>query len=205
MNIRPCEVPPGNRCDATTCQGGGPYSGPKLQPVEPAGELPDEVLHVPSPFLAAVLVGRRGCRGKDHWLRVGKNVPYLGGPASPPLTSLLYRDEENPQEPPHGHITSLAVMRTYRKMGIAEKLMRMSRTALVPDCRDAADPIPRGHNDRKVRRLIRDPACPKEQQCGTASLPGIPRLQVCPAARCILTRLDKPEWRRNTMPMAKTP
>lgn len=27
---------------------------------------------------------------------------------------------------PHGHITSLSVMRSYRKLGIAEKLMRQS-------------------------------------------------------------------------------
>ncbi|CAI5756236.1 unnamed protein product [Candida verbasci] len=31
---------------------------------------------------------------------------------------------------PHGHITSLSVMRTYRRMGIAEKLMRQSLYAM---------------------------------------------------------------------------
>ncbi|KAG5360595.1 N-terminal acetyltransferase A complex catalytic subunit ARD1 [Yarrowia sp. B02] len=31
---------------------------------------------------------------------------------------------------PHGHITSLSVMRTYRRMGIADKLMRLSLRAL---------------------------------------------------------------------------
>ncbi len=30
-------------------------------------------------------------------------------------------------EPPHGHITSLAVMRSHRRLGIAYKLMRMVR------------------------------------------------------------------------------
>ena len=28
---------------------------------------------------------------------------------------------------PHGHITSLSVMRTHRRLGLAEKLMRQSR------------------------------------------------------------------------------
>ena len=28
----------------------------------------------------------------------------------------------------HGHITSLSVMRTYRRLGLADKLMRQSRT-----------------------------------------------------------------------------
>lgn len=41
--------------------------------------------------------------------------------------------EEDPGEIPHGHITSLAVMRTYRRLGLAEKLMRQSQQAMV-DC-----------------------------------------------------------------------
>jgi ribosomal protein S18 acetylase RimI-like enzyme len=36
--------------------------------------------------------------------------------------------EDEPGEVPHGHITSLAVMRTYRRLGLAEKLMNQSRT-----------------------------------------------------------------------------
>lgn len=38
-------------------------------------------------------------------------------------------DQQN--EPPNGHVTSLSVMRTYRKMGIAEKLMRQALFALA--------------------------------------------------------------------------
>jgi peptide alpha-N-acetyltransferase len=34
-------------------------------------------------------------------------------------------------EVPHGHITSLAVMRTYRRLGLAEKLMTQSQKAMV--------------------------------------------------------------------------
>lgn len=37
--------------------------------------------------------------------------------------------EEDPADGiQHGHITSLSVMRTYRRLGLAEKLMRQSRT-----------------------------------------------------------------------------
>ncbi|KXS15113.1 acyl-CoA N-acyltransferase [Gonapodya prolifera JEL478] len=32
---------------------------------------------------------------------------------------------------PHGHITSLSVMRTYRRLGLAEKLMRQSQQAMA--------------------------------------------------------------------------
>lgn len=33
---------------------------------------------------------------------------------------------ETTSGPPHGHITSLSVMRSYRRLGLAEKLMRQS-------------------------------------------------------------------------------
>ncbi|RKP17769.1 acyl-CoA N-acyltransferase [Rozella allomycis CSF55] len=35
-------------------------------------------------------------------------------------------DAQNSQSVPHGHITSLAVMRTYRRLGVAQKLMTLS-------------------------------------------------------------------------------
>jgi ribosomal protein S18 acetylase RimI-like enzyme len=37
------------------------------------------------------------------------------------------RREEEAADPVHGHITSLAVARTHRKMGIAAKLMTATR------------------------------------------------------------------------------
>lgn len=39
-------------------------------------------------------------------------------------------DPEAEDKTPHGHITSLSVMRTYRRMGVAERLMRQSLFAL---------------------------------------------------------------------------
>lgn len=42
---------------------------------------------------------------------------------------VLAKMEEEPSDGvAHGHITSLSVMRTHRRLGIAERLMRMSRT-----------------------------------------------------------------------------
>jgi len=37
------------------------------------------------------------------------------------------RDEENPSTP-SGHVTSISVLRSYRRLGLAAKLMRQSRT-----------------------------------------------------------------------------
>ncbi|KAK2614995.1 hypothetical protein N8I77_001775 [Diaporthe amygdali] len=45
---------------------------------------------------------------------------------------VLAKMEEEPADGvQHGHITSLSVMRTHRKLGIAEKLMRQSQLAMV--------------------------------------------------------------------------
>ncbi len=38
----------------------------------------------------------------------------------------IQRDDEDGTEP-HGHITSLAVLRSHRKLGLATKLMNQSR------------------------------------------------------------------------------
>lgn len=41
---------------------------------------------------------------------------------------VLAKMEEEPTDGvQHGHITSLSVMRTHRRLGLAEKLMRLSR------------------------------------------------------------------------------
>ena len=54
-------------------------------------------------------------------------------PYDPPkiVGYVLAKMEEEPIDGiPHGHITSLSVMRTHRRLGLAEKLMRMSRECL---------------------------------------------------------------------------
>ncbi|KAF2864151.1 N-acetyltransferase complex ARD1 subunit [Piedraia hortae CBS 480.64] len=44
---------------------------------------------------------------------------------------VLAKMEEEPKDGvPHGHITSLSVMRTHRRLGLAEKLMRQSQRAM---------------------------------------------------------------------------
>ena len=54
-------------------------------------------------------------------------------PSDPPkiVGYVLAKMEEEPADGiPHGHITSLSVMRTHRRLGLAEKLMKQSRTEL---------------------------------------------------------------------------
>lgn len=62
-------------------------------------------------------------KGDTSYIRKGeKIVGYVLGK--------MEDDPEAEDRTPHGHITSLAVMRTYRRMGLAEKLMRQSLHAM---------------------------------------------------------------------------
>ncbi|POW11598.1 hypothetical protein PSTT_05188 [Puccinia striiformis] len=38
--------------------------------------------------------------------------------------------EEDPTDEPHGHVTSISVLRTYRRLGLANKLMQQSQKAM---------------------------------------------------------------------------
>ncbi|KAJ1978218.1 N-terminal acetyltransferase A complex catalytic subunit ard1 [Dimargaris cristalligena] len=44
---------------------------------------------------------------------------------------VLAKMDEEPGQVAHGHITSLSVMRNYRRLGLAEKLMKLSQRAMV--------------------------------------------------------------------------
>ncbi|KAK9766719.1 N-terminal acetyltransferase A complex catalytic subunit ard1 [Basidiobolus ranarum] len=44
---------------------------------------------------------------------------------------VLAKMEEEPGDAPHGHITSLSVMRNFRRLGLAEKLMTQSQKSMV--------------------------------------------------------------------------
>lgn len=44
---------------------------------------------------------------------------------------VLAKMEDEPGDQSHGHITSLAVMRSHRRLGLAEKLMTLSQKSMV--------------------------------------------------------------------------
>jgi len=44
---------------------------------------------------------------------------------------VLAKMEEDPEDVPHGHITSLAVKRSHRRLGLAQKLMDQASRAMV--------------------------------------------------------------------------
>uniref|UniRef100_A0A0N4Z0Q7 N-terminal amino-acid N(alpha)-acetyltransferase NatA n=1 Tax=Parastrongyloides trichosuri TaxID=131310 RepID=A0A0N4Z0Q7_PARTI len=44
---------------------------------------------------------------------------------------VLAKMEEDPEEEPHGHITSLAIKRSYRRLGLAKKMMDLTSRAMI--------------------------------------------------------------------------
>ncbi|KAL7804971.1 acyl-CoA N-acyltransferase [Trichoderma aethiopicum] len=67
------------------------------------------------------------------FVAVDVSRPRRGAYAYPKIVGyVLAKMEEEPTDGvQHGHITSLSVMRTHRRLGIAEKLMRQSQLAMV--------------------------------------------------------------------------
>lgn len=43
---------------------------------------------------------------------------------------ILAKMEEEPSPEPHGHVTSISVLRNYRRLGLANKLMQLSQHAM---------------------------------------------------------------------------
>ena len=50
------------------------------------------------------------------------------------------RRDEDATEDPHGHVTSISVLRNYRRLGLANKLMQLSRASRSPP-RRSRDPL----------------------------------------------------------------
>lgn len=72
------------------------------------------------------LGGRLGAGAGAYGYGPGEEYPKVVG-------YVLAKMEEEPADGiAHGHITSLSVMRTHRRLGIAERLMRMSRMFSAP-------------------------------------------------------------------------
>merc|ERR1712190_257778 len=57
-------------------------------------------------------------------------LPHVAQEYSGKIVGYVLAKMEEDTDEPHGHITSLAVARTHRKMGIASKLMRASIAAM---------------------------------------------------------------------------
>jgi ribosomal protein S18 acetylase RimI-like enzyme len=71
-------------------------------------------------------------RPKNGYAKGASGIGNVAGQYPKVVGYVLAKMEEEPADGlQHGHITSLSVMRTHRRLGIAERLMRMSREFLT--------------------------------------------------------------------------
>jgi len=70
---------------------------------------------------------------------------------------LAKMDEEVPEgEDPHGHVTSISVLRSYRRLGLAKKLMIQSQEAMVKIYRASYVSLHVRKSNRAALGLYRD-------------------------------------------------
>ncbi|EAU84375.1 silencing group B protein [Coprinopsis cinerea okayama7 len=71
---------------------------------------------------------------------------------------ILAKMDEDPQEgkPPHGHVTSISVLRSYRRLGLAKKLMLQSQEAMVDIYRAAYVSLHVRKSNRAALSLYKD-------------------------------------------------
>ncbi len=70
--------------------------------------------------------------------------------------------DDDPTEEPHGHVTSISVLRGYRRLGIANRLMLMSRTSPRSERGDPpSHGLDRKGDGRGVQSVVRVVACTK--------------------------------------------
>jgi len=68
-----------------------------------------------------------------------------------------HREEETAQgEEPHGHVTSISVLRSYRRLGLAKKLMVQSQEAMVTIYRASYMSLHVRKSNRAALNLYRD-------------------------------------------------
>nr|XP_013813898.1 PREDICTED: N-alpha-acetyltransferase 10-like [Apteryx mantelli mantelli] len=142
--------PPSIKCDSSVClpalrcpgdpgvwvpphspgtQASGPRHPPLRAALEKVTKGSREESQRPPPIHSSVPIGWCGCQspaavsfhsgiGWELWN--GKIVGYV-----------LAKMEEDPDDVPHGHITSLAVKRSHRRLGLAQKLMDQASRAMI--------------------------------------------------------------------------
>jgi len=86
---------------------------------------------IPCYDLASTVIRCRRSQGKNCRVYNGENVSHALDRTILALKRI--REEETPEgEEPHGHVTSISVLRSYRRLGLAKKLMIQSRVYNLP-------------------------------------------------------------------------
>ena len=110
--------------------GGRPAADAELQHLESARELQSEVLSVnyispPSPA-SLLTVTHADLYHALTW----PQLSYVAEQDGKIVGYILAKMDEDQNLPPHGHVTSISVLRTYRRLGIANKLMLQAQKSM---------------------------------------------------------------------------
>ena len=83
------------------------------------------------------------------------------------------REEDvGPEDEQHGHITSISVLRSYRRLGLAKKLMQQSRLLSRRGHYHDAYSVPfRGSNGHNLSSSLRVPPCQEVEPGCIVSVP----------------------------------
>lgn len=96
------------------------------------------------------------------------------------ILSLLREEEIAEGDEPHGHVTSISVLRTYRRLGLAKRLMVQSRMFSFPIFLYATVFIlrtNRGSHGNCIPSIVCLFACTQIQPCGLGSVQGYTRIR----------------------------
>ena len=85
-----------------------------------------------APIRSLRSAGCCGCRAPDQLQHCVLYKQHCKQHCAPFPAFVLFREEEATEV--HGHITSLAVARTHRKLGLATRLMTAARELALPVC-----------------------------------------------------------------------
>ncbi|KAL7424925.1 N-terminal acetyltransferase A complex catalytic subunit ard1 [Cryptotrichosporon argae] len=77
-------------------------------------------------------------------------------PAGRVVGYILAKMEEEPSDEPSGHVTSISVLRPYRRLGLANKLMKQSQEAMVAHYNAAHITLNVRKSNRAAISLYRD-------------------------------------------------
>lgn len=100
-------------------------------------------------------------------------IPRAAGPVRLRLMCYCREEDLSEGEEPHGHVTSISVLRSYRRLGLAKRLMVQSRTSpflLYKYRRLNTIRASRGSDGHRIPCLIRIATRPKVEPGGAVAL-----------------------------------
>ena len=91
-------------------------------------ELPAQILYVPFIIPGSKLISKTDLYHALTWPQLSYVATDDKGRIVGYILAKMEEDIE-PGDEPHGHVTSISVLRTYRRLGLANKLMQLSRAS----------------------------------------------------------------------------